>query len=67
MEDIIVGHDNIYEISGETFDELMQYVYKDEIKKDELISEQPAFEYTDIRQNKDVNYDNQITAFAWEL
>jgi beta-lactamase regulating signal transducer with metallopeptidase domain len=62
-----VGNDNMHEISGETFDELMQYVYKDEIKKDELISEQPAFEYTDIRQNKDVNYDNQITAFAWEF
>lgn len=28
-----VGHDNMYEISRGTFDELMQYIYKNEIQK----------------------------------
>lgn len=33
-----VGHDNMYEISRETFNELMQYIYKNEIKDEAIVS-----------------------------
>jgi len=61
-----VGHDNMYEISRETFDELIQYVYKNEIK-DEVTAESGVIMINDILYRQNGERINELPSDAYEI